>query len=82
VWTAGPWPERFGLERGTRDTGYGHSAAEVAAVRPESAQALIDYYVAVAARTGEFMATVTEAELDRVVDNRWAPPVTLGSGHH
>ena len=78
VWTTGSWPERFGLESATSDTGYGHGAAEVAAVRPESAQALIDYYEAVAARTGEFLATVTEAELDRVVDNRWTPPVTLG----
>ncbi len=47
-------------------------------MRPESAQALIDYYEAVAARTGSFLAGLAPADLDRVVDEAWDPPVTLG----
>jgi len=78
VWTTGPWPERFGLARGDSHTGYGHTAAEVAAVRPESAQTLIEYYEAVAAVTAELLAGLSEADLDRIVDRRWDPPVTLG----
>jgi len=78
LWTTGPWPARFGLDGDPGNTGYGHNAADVATVRPESTQALIDYYEAVAARTAEFLALLSDADLDRVVDKRWNPPVTLG----
>src|SRR5919206_22113 len=47
-------------------------------VRPESADVLVAYYGAVAERTTAFLDTLTEADLDRVVDERWDPPVTLG----
>jgi uncharacterized protein DUF664 len=32
----------------------------------------------VAERTDAFLDTLTDADLDRVVDERWDPPVTLG----
>ncbi|PWR11552.1 hypothetical protein DKT68_05455 [Micromonospora acroterricola] len=78
VWVTGDWAGRFGLTADPDNTGYGHSAAQVAAVRPESAQALIDYYDAVSARTSSFLADLRPADLDRVVDETWDPPVTLG----
>ncbi|MCG5436839.1 mycothiol transferase [Micromonospora foliorum] len=78
IWVSGDWAGRFGLAADPDDTGYGHSPAQVAAVRPENAQALIDYYGAVAARTGGFLAGLGPADLDRVVDEGWDPPVTLG----
>ncbi|SCE71386.1 Protein of unknown function [Micromonospora coriariae] len=78
VWVSGDWAGRFGLTADPDDTGYGHSPAQVAAVRPESAQALIDYYEAVSERTRLFLAGLRPADLDRVVDEAWDPPVTLG----
>jgi uncharacterized damage-inducible protein DinB len=78
VWTTGDWSRRFGLDPDPADTGYGHSPAEVAAVRPDSAEALLAYYRAVADRTGELLRGLTAGDLDRVVDQRWDPPVTLG----
>jgi uncharacterized damage-inducible protein DinB len=30
------------------------------------------------ARTAAFLRTLTDQDLDRVVDRRWNPPVTLG----
>ncbi|WP_328364945.1 DinB family protein [Micromonospora zamorensis] len=78
IWVSGDWADRFGLTADPDNTGYGHSPAQVAAVRPESAQALIDYYEAVASRTGSFVAGLRPADLDRVVDEAWDPPVTLG----
>ncbi|MEV1075910.1 mycothiol transferase [Micromonospora parva] len=78
IWVSGDWAGRFGLAADPGNTGYGHSPAQVATVRPESAQALVDYYEAVAARTGEFLAGLAPADLDRVVDEAWDPPVTLG----
>jgi len=78
VWQDGDWARRFGLDAGTTETGYGWSADQVASLRPESAEALVAYYDAVAERTDAFLDTVTDADLDRVVDERWDPPVTLG----
>ena len=52
--------------------------AQVAEVRAESADALTGYYDAVRARTTQFLADIEPAGLDRVVDTRWDPPVTLG----
>src|SRR6266511_3122895 len=51
---------------------------QVATVRPESFQVLIDYYDAVAARTRDLLHELTPKDLDQIVDLRWDPPVTLG----
>ncbi len=78
VWQDGDWARRFGLDAGTTETGYGWSAEQVAGLRAESGEALVAYYDAVADRTDAFLATLTDGDLDRVVDERWDPPVTLG----
>jgi hypothetical protein len=79
VWVEGDWSVHFGLEPDPANTGYGHRAADIGTVRPASAQVLVDYYDAVADRTREFLRGLTPADLDRVVDDRWDPPVTLGA---
>jgi len=38
----------------------------------------LDYLQAVDARTRSFLAGLGADDLDRVVDRRWDPPVTLG----
>jgi hypothetical protein len=78
VYATGRWAPRFGLESDPHDTGYDHTIEQVGAVRPESAEALVEYYDAVHERTLALLDEVTEADLDRVVDERWDPPVTLG----
>ena len=78
AWQEGDWARRFGLEPGTTETGYGWSAEQVAGLRAESGEALIAYYDAVAERTMSFLAALTDDDLDRVVDESWDPPVTLG----
>jgi hypothetical protein len=77
VWTSQGWHERFGLPFAAEATGYGQSAAEVAQVRVTAAD-LADYQDAVFARTLGYLTGLTDADLDRVVDERWDPPVTLG----
>jgi Protein of unknown function (DUF664) len=47
-------------------------------VRPESADALLEYHDAVDARTRTMLEGLTPGDLDRIVDRRWDPPVTLG----
>jgi hypothetical protein len=78
VWVSGDWAGRFGLDADPSDTGYGHSAEQIATVRPDSSQVLVDYYDAVAARTRDLLRDLKADDLDRVVDDRWDPPVTLG----
>ncbi|MEU8521538.1 DUF664 domain-containing protein [Streptomyces sp. NPDC048577] len=77
VWTEDDWISAFGLGFPPGATGYGHSRAQVAAVRAP-ADLLLGYYDAVHARTLEHLETLTETDLDRVVDEAWDPPVTLG----
>ncbi|MEO8555031.1 MAG: DinB family protein [Actinomycetota bacterium] len=76
VWTAGGWVGRFSLPFDPAATGYGQSAADVAAVRPDP-ELLRGYYDAVHTRTIDYLGTLTEADFARIVDAAWDPPVTL-----
>jgi uncharacterized damage-inducible protein DinB len=78
VWVGGDWARRFALGPDPSNTGYGHNVEEVAAVRPESAEALLAYLQEVQARTTAMLRALAPDDLDRVVDRRWDPPVTLG----
>ena len=78
VWTADGWAGRFGLPLDDAATGYGMSGDEVDAVRVPSADLLLGYSRAVHARSAEFLRGLSDEDLDRVVDTRWDPPVTLG----
>ena len=74
------WPEwagRLGLPFGPGATGYGHSSRQVALVQV-SGDLLTDYHDAVHAQTVALVSGLTDADLSRVVDERWDPPVTLG----
>jgi hypothetical protein len=77
AWMAEGWADRFGLPFPQAETGYGHSSAEVAAVRVP-ADLLVGYHEAVFGHTAKYVRGLGEADLDRVVDEHWDPPVTLG----
>ncbi|MEU7025226.1 DinB family protein [Streptomyces sp. NPDC046275] len=77
IWTSEGFSGRFGLPFPEDATGFGHSSAQVAAVRAP-AGLLLAYYDAVHARTLDHLSSLTDADLDRVVDTRWTPHVTLG----
>ncbi|HEX2192065.1 MAG TPA: DUF664 domain-containing protein [Acidimicrobiales bacterium] len=78
VWVGDGWAARFGLEPDPSNTGYGHSAEQVASVRPERPETLLAYLDAVDARTRPMLQALTPTDLERIVDRRWDPPVTLG----
>ncbi|WNZ14049.1 mycothiol transferase [Streptomyces sp. 11x1] len=78
VWLSQGWEKRLGLALPPRDTGYGHGPAQVAEVRVDSGDLLTGYFDAVHARTVDYVRGLGPADLDRVVDERWTPPVTLG----
>ncbi|MFE1288519.1 DUF664 domain-containing protein [Streptomyces sp. NPDC058751] len=78
VWLTGGWAKRFGLDLPRGDTGYGHTSAKVARVRVESGDLLLGYHDAVHERTLGYVGGLAARDFERVVDERWDPPVTLG----
>lgn len=76
LWTADGWVRRFDLPLDPADTGYGHTAEQVSSVRA-SAELLAGYAEAVADRATAYVHGLSDADLDRVVDENWDPPVTL-----
>jgi uncharacterized damage-inducible protein DinB len=78
VWHDG-WVERLDLPLDPDDIGYGHSSADVDSVQIERLHDLVDYHQAVHQRTLEYVERVDAAELDRIVDRHWDPPVTAGA---
>ena len=74
------WPgfmDRFGLPFRPGATGYGQSSRQVALVQV-SGDLLTTYHDAVHEQTVALVSGVTDADLSRVVDEGWDPPVTLG----
>ncbi len=82
VWIFGPsgstWADRFGLPFAASATGYGDGPEAVAAVQVNSGELLTAYYDAVHQQTLNYIQGLSEADLDRIVDKSWDPPVTLG----
>jgi hypothetical protein len=80
VWSAGSWATRFGLPARMMDHGYGHTPAQVATVAAATASAalLLEYHEETYAQSVKLVAGISDADLDRIVDTRWSPAVTLG----
>lgn len=75
VW--GAWSAQFALPFEVGETGYGHGSAAVAAVRVPGS-VLAGYHDAVYEQAVGLVSLISDADLERVVDRRWDPPVTLG----
>jgi hypothetical protein len=77
VWTSDGWHERFGLPFDPAATGFRHGSDEVAAVRAPG-DLLLGYYDAAHERTSAYVKGLSEGDFDRIVDEAWDPPVSLG----
>ena len=77
VWTSAGWYDRFGLPFAPGAHGWGHTSQEVGQVRVDG-DLLVGYHADAAAVALEFVGTLTPSDLDRIVDERWDPPVSLG----
>jgi uncharacterized damage-inducible protein DinB len=78
AYTAKGWAKRFGFPFDDAAVGYGQSSSDVAAVRVSDPSLLVGYYEDVHQQTLQYVRGLTAADLDRVVDEAWDPPVTLG----
>ncbi|PJI84802.1 mycothiol transferase [Luteimicrobium subarcticum] len=77
VWDADGWADRFDLPFAPGETGYGQTPEEVAQVVAPR-ELLQGYLDAVQERSLAYVGTLSDDDLDRVVDDAWDPPVTLG----
>jgi hypothetical protein len=77
VWTSLGWARRFDLPYDDGAIGFGQSSEEVGQLLVDE-ELLVGYLEAVHARTLEIVAALTPDDLERVVDTRWDPGVTLG----
>jgi hypothetical protein len=75
VWTRDGWVDRFGLDLPRHDTGYAHSADDVGKVKA-SPELLAGYYHAVHDMTLDVVTAQSDADLARIIDRGWDPPVT------
>lgn len=78
VYVGAGYADRFALPFDAGDIGYGHSAEDVGHVRVPG-DLLGSYFRDVHASAGGWVAGLGATDLDRVVDERWDPPVTLGA---
>ena len=78
VWTTGDWAARCGLDPDPGNTGYGHDAEQVLLVRPESARRAARLPRGRPRAHVHMLEGLSPDDLDRVVDRRWDPPVTMG----
>ncbi|GEB53172.1 MULTISPECIES: mycothiol transferase [Streptomyces] len=78
VWHAEGWRDRFGLALPPDATGFGHGPEQVAAVRVDDPDLLLGYFDDVHAQTLTFVRGLEDRTLDRIIDDAWDPPVSLG----
>lgn len=77
LWTAQGYSKQFDLPYDDSATGYGQTSDEVGALQVDASQ-LAAYVRAVGEFAIAYASGLKDADLDRVVDESWDPPVTLG----
>ena len=81
LWITDGWHARFDMPPDPKDYGSGHrqTPAQVEAFRADDKQQLLDYLDAVFAQTRAYLATVSNADLNRVLaEPQYQPLPTLG----
>jgi uncharacterized damage-inducible protein DinB len=79
VWHEAGWVDRFGLPFDADATGFGQNSLDVGAVQPKSVDLLTGYHDDVHAKTIEYVSALSDRDLEKVIDDSWDPPVTLGT---
>jgi|SRR5690625_190105 len=78
VWTRGDFQNRLDLGEIGSSLGYGHTPEEARSVRTDDGEGLLAYIEATTEALVHFINSLSEDELDHVVDPDWDPPVTCG----
>ena len=78
VWHSQGFESRSNLGELGDTVGYGHTAEQARAIVVEDAALLVEYLGAATAALSEYIAGLSEADLDDVIDTSWTPHVTRG----
>src|SRR5699024_9454632 len=79
VWTTHGFDARFALgELGDTDS-YGHTPAEARRIVIEDGPGLLESIDAALAALENHLGTLSQEDLEDVVDEQWDPPVTRGA---
>lgn len=73
------WPdyrERFALGELGDSMGYGHTAAQAAAITSTDQQLLVGYLEACLEALSDYATELSDEQLDEVIDRSWETPVT------
>lgn len=76
AWISERFADRFGLPYARESIGYRHTSAQVGAFSVTDVALLLEYHHAVHALTLRVLDAMSEADYQRIVDERWDPPVT------
>lgn len=79
AWIEEGWHAKFDKPADPKDTGQRYTPEQVAAIRPAGPQVLLDYHEAVYQRSVAYIATLSPADMDRVLNEpQYDPPPTVG----
>lgn len=76
IWTAQGFDTRFGLDVGGDDIGFGQSSEQARAVVVTDVELLFEHLEAAVAAQKAYLRSLSDADLDDIVDEAWDPPVT------
>lgn len=78
VWKRSNYDERLKLGEIGATLGFGHSDNEARAIETDDAEALLQYLEESSESLIHYINSLSEDELDHVIDSDWDPPVTRG----
>ena len=79
LWVKGGWHARFDRAADVKDMGFGHTPEDLAAFKSPGVDTLLGYHRAVLARSQAFFPTLSQADLDRELNEPWFQPLpTVG----
>jgi uncharacterized damage-inducible protein DinB len=79
LWIEDEWHSKFNRAPDRKDIGFGHSSEEVSAFKSPDVEILLEYHRAVLERSKRYIHSLSEAELDRQLDEPWFQPLpTVG----
>jgi len=78
VWVTSAWAAALGMEPDPANLGQGHTPEDVAAISPADATPLLGYHDQVMDRSIEYLSGANAAELARIIDHSYTPPVSVG----
>jgi len=79
LWIKDEWHSKFNRAPDRKDIGFGHSSEKVSAFKSPDIEILLEYHRAVLERSKRYIRNISEAELDRQLDEPWFQPLpTVG----